>query len=212
LRFVQKGHRSNEYFILSYGDMPKVVTDWTRDEVTIREALNKLALETPKGNTGFFDACYLGIEKLRQGSNTKRVLILLTDGGDNVSRHTYNDLRETLKQSQEIIYSLCMENPLMDALGGFGHSVLEGIASISGGAVFLSFDKAGVADALEMIGEELRNQYAIGFEPTSLDGKWHSLKVKLEPDEIVDLSKPAKHRKVRIKARTRQGYYAGLNR
>lgn len=212
LRFIQGGNRSNEYFILSYASLPQVLTDWTRDESTIREALNNLALGTPKGSTAFYDACYLGIEKLRHGSNSKRVLILITDGSDNSSRLTYKDLREALKQSQAIIYGVFMEDPAIFALSGFGHSVLKEIASISGGAVFSSFYNAEVASALENVASELRHQYTIGYKPTSLDGKWHTLKVKLEPDEIVDASKSGKRVRIRIKARTRQGYYAGLNR
>ena len=211
LRFIQEGHRSNEYFILAFANLPQVVTDWTRDEATIREAFNKPALGIPKGPTAFYDACYLGIEKLRHGSNTKRVLILLTDGMDNVSRRTYKDLRETLKQSQAIIYSVYTEDPVIATLR-FGRDVLGEIASISGGSVLSAFDKAAVARALEAIAEELRHQYTIGFKPTSLDGKWHSLKVKLEPDKIEDISKSGERRRVSIKAHTRQGYYASLNR
>lgn len=213
LRFIQAGHRSNEYFILSYANLPQIMTDWTRDEATIREALNKLAVGTPKGSTAFYDACYVAIEKLKHGSNTKRVLILVTDGTDNASRHTYKALRDALEQSQAIIYGVHMEDPAIFAISGFGHSVLQEIASISGGLVFSSFHNAEAASAFEMIAEELRHQYAIGFKPTSLDGKWHSLKVKLEPDEIVDVAKPGNRRRmISIKARTRQGYYAVLNR
>ena len=212
LRYIQQGHRSNEYFILTFADVAEVVTDWTRDQAILSEALNKLVLRIPKGPTAFYDACYLGIEKLNYASNTKRVLILITDGADNVSRHSYEDLRKTLKQSQAIIYSVFMEDAGLDLFTDLGRGVLREITSNSGGAALSSLDNTAVPGALEMIAEELRHQYTIGFKPTSLDGKWHTLKVKLEPDEIEDASKPGRPRKVTIKARTRQGYFASLNR
>jgi Ca-activated chloride channel homolog len=212
LRFIQESNRSNEYFILSFASASQVVTDWTRDEATIREGLNSLASGIPKGPTAFYDACHLGIEKLRYGSNTRRLLILLTDGMDNASRTTFKHLRDTLKQSQAIIYGVYMVDPSIALLIDFGRDVLRQIASISGGAVFSPSQKTEVAKALETIAEELRHQYTIGFKPTNLDGKWHTLKVKLEPDKIEDISKSSERRRVSIKARTRQGYYASLNR
>lgn len=198
---------------MTFAGVPEVVTDWTRDKATISKALDQLALRTQKGNTAFFDACYLGIEKLTRASNPKRVLILITDGCDNMSRHTYDELRKTLRQSQAIIYSVFMEDSALDnPLNEFGRGILREITSNSGGVALSFLNNAAVPSALEMIADEFRHQYTIGFKPTSLDGKWHTLKIKLEPDEIEDTSKPGKSRRATIKARTRQGYFAGFKR
>jgi len=212
VRFIQQSHPSNEYFILTFADVPEVVTDWTRDKAKIGETLNKLAMRVQKGATAFYDACYLGVEKLTPASNPKRVLILITDGSDNMSRHSYEDLRKALRQSQAIIYSVFIESTLPDPRGEFGRGVLREITSNSGGVALSTFDNTGVGGALLMIAVQLRHQYTIGFKPTSPDGRWHTLKVRLEPDEIEDTSKPGKPRRVSIKARTRQGYFASLNR
>ena len=171
LRFIQKGHQSNEYFILTFAGVPEVVTDWTRDKTIIGEALNRLALRVQKGPTAFYDACYMGIEKLSHASNPKHVLILITDGTDNMSRHTYDDLRKALRQSQAIIYSVFIENTGLDPLSEFGRGILREITSNSGGVALSAFDNTAVPGALEVIAEELHHQYTIGFKPTSLDGK-----------------------------------------
>ena len=144
------------------------------------------------------------LKRLRHGSNTKAGIDLLTDGMDNASRHNYRDLRETLKQQRQSL-RLFVDHPPIVALTEVGQRCSFRVASISGGAVFSSSAKAEVASGLEMIAEDLRHQYTIGFKPTNLDGQRHKLKIKLEPNEIEDGFKTGKRRRVNINARTRQG-------
>ena len=208
LRFVTRSHKANEYFFATFGERLELVMDWTRDANTIGDALDKLARVRPKGPTVFYDACYFGIEKLRDRSNPRRALILLTDGIDNVSKHSYKNLRELLKQSEVVIYVLDKGDPPAP-LVGLGEGVLRELTSISGGAAFVTNDELKLNQVLDSIALEMQHQYTIGFNPASLDGKWHSIKIKIKPIEVPDSSRPDKpHKQISLSARNRQVFYA----
>lgn len=208
LQFVTRSHKANEYFFVTFGERLELLMDWTRDVSTIGDALDKLARVRPKGPTVLYDACYFGIEKLRYRSNPRRALILLTDGQDNVSKHSYEKLRELLKQSEVVIYGLDRGDP-SDPLAGFGEEVLGELTSMSGGAVFVTNDELKLNQVFDSIALEMHHQYIIGFNPASLDGKWHSIKIKVKPIEVPDSSRPDKlHKQISLSARTRQVFYA----
>jgi hypothetical protein len=84
-----------------------------------------------------------------------------------VSRHTYDDLRKALRQSQAIIYSVFIEVSVLDSITELGRGILREITSNSGGVALSAFDNTAVPGALEVIAEELHHQYTIGFKPTT---------------------------------------------
>lgn len=208
LRFMAQSHKANEYFLLTFAGRPQLLMEWTRDIGTAADALNKLALEAPKGPTAFFDACYLGIEKLRRRSHPRAALIMLTDAQDNESKHTYGELRELLKQSDVVIYALYKADPTTEPLVGGGRKSLRELTAISGGVAFAPNNKAAMDKIFDLIALEMQHQYVIGFNPASLDGKWHSIRIKVKPIDIPDSSRPDKPPKqIRISARTREVFY-----
>ena len=209
LRFITQSHKANEYFVLTFGKNLQLLTDWTRDISVVGDVLDKLAANRPQGPTSLYDACYQAIEKVRAGSNPRRALILVTDGQDNVSHHTYQAVRELLKQSDVLIYAVFKADLVDDFLAGYGREVLKELTSISGGAGFVPYNKAGIGQVFDSIASEMQHQYLIGFSPTRLDRKWHAIKIKVTPLEVPNLSNPNKPRKrISLSARTRQGFYA----
>jgi len=112
---------------------------------------------------------------------TKRVLLLISDGEDNSSRYTLNELRRRLQESGVVIYSIGIGmNYLPRATG---EVTLRKLASISGGKAFFPNSTAEMIEAFERIALELRHQYSVGYRPSNFaaDGKWHRLKVKVTP-------------------------------
>jgi Ca-activated chloride channel family protein len=210
LRFLAQSNKANEYFFLTFAGHPQLLMEWTRDVVTAGDALDKLALGRQKGPTALFDACLLGIEKLRQRPNPRRALILLTDGQDNVSNHSNTALSKLVEQSDVVIYAVYKADLISGTLAGYGKAILRELTSISGGALFAPVTKTEMTQAFDSIAAEMQHQYIIGFNPASLDGKWHSIKVKVAPIETQqDTSKPNKPRRpITLSARTRPGFYA----
>ena len=198
LRFMRQAHPSNEYFILGFGSKLHPLTEWTRDEKTIVEALTQLRLTKSELGTLFNDACAAGLEKLVRGSNPLKVLLLVTDGQDSGSKTSFSRVREMVRRSGVVVYVVGVVGEYDDGvLGMAGRAILEELAWVSGGKAFFPSKLAELQDTFARIGIELHTQYHISFEPEAHDGKWHSFKVKVAPPE-----------KMHLYVRSRGGYYA----
>jgi Ca-activated chloride channel family protein len=204
VRFIQSSNRANEYFLITVNQHPELRVDWTRDGNAI---LDKLEVVKGKGNTALYDACYLGIEKVKKGSYAKQVLLIISDGLDNDSGSKFKEVRRLLGESRVLVYSVSIANGQPDVLAEDAHSVLQELTSLTGGADFYPKNTAQAIDVLELIATELRHQYLIGFKPANLpqDRKWHRLKVKV----VLPFGTPDERRHVSV--RSREGYYAAAH-
>lgn len=182
LRFIRLSNSANEYFLIGFSDRPDLLFGWARAGQAFDE-LSKLDL-TSKKNTALYDACYIGIEKMGSSAYRKQVFLLISDGNDNVSKHSFNVVRERLRESQAILYSINLfSDELRASLGMEGQAVMSELSSITGGMFLFPETKTKAEQAFDQIALELRNQYLIGFKPSaeSADGKWHGIKVKVTP-------------------------------
>jgi Ca-activated chloride channel family protein len=199
--FFQTSREGDEYFLITLQNgRANLALDRTRDSQAV---LNKLTFVQPRGTTAFYDACYLGVDKVVQGTHPKRALLVISDGQDNNSRYTFNELRRLVKESDVIIYAIGIEEERDGTLASDGQLILDDIAAVSGGKAFFPQNSAEMDDIFESIALELRHQYAIGFRPPnfSANGKWHHLKVKVNPPRGLP----------HLFVRSRDGYYALTN-
>lgn len=200
--FIKKGRVGNEYFIYKFAEQSELICDWTRDASAAREALTQSPAGIPKGSTVFYDTCLLAIEKLQNGSHSRKVLFMITDGEDTGStKITYAQLRQLLKESDAIVYSISLSDVYHDAMAGPARSIMEEISDISGGVAYFPRDGKQLSWAMDQITSELRCQYTIGFKPpdTSRDEKWHKIQVKMTETKNNGAKK-------RLKIRAREGY------
>ncbi|HEX8652752.1 MAG TPA: VWA domain-containing protein [Pyrinomonadaceae bacterium] len=211
LRFIQQGNRSNEYFLIGFNERPQLMADWTNDIKEINAALAKIGAVGPKGHsTAFYDACYLGAEKLARSRHPKRAMILISDGQDNASQYTFKELRQLVRESDMLVYAVGLSSaPDWSTLGLQGKGILDELA-MSGGGVSLYPEKSSeVRHAFNLIAAELRHQYSIGFKPPArhpADREWHRIKIKL--NLAADAPPELRH----LSVRSREGYYANANR
>jgi Ca-activated chloride channel family protein len=180
-RFVETSHDDDDFFLLAFNDRANLVQDFTVSADTV---LGHLMFVNPRGSTALYDAAYLAVEKIRQGRHPKKALLIISDGQDNNSRYTYNELRKRVKEADVQIYAIGIEDP-GDSLAGFGRSVLEEISRMTGGRAFFpnAYNEPELVEICTRIALELRHQYAIGFYPTDTasDAKWHKVQVKVNP-------------------------------
>lgn len=101
--FIQTGHARDEYFLIDFDSQARLLLDRTRDGDAV---FRKLTYVQPHGNTALYDAIYLGIEKVMRGSHPKRAILLISDGEDNDSRYSYNELRRNLRESDATLYAI----------------------------------------------------------------------------------------------------------
>jgi Ca-activated chloride channel family protein len=197
--FIQTSHNSDEYFLIAFNSRAQLLLDKTRDGDAV---LDKLTFVQTKNNTALYDACYLGVEKVQRGVHPKRALLLISDGQDNNSRYTFNEVRRLLKESDVVLYAvgILSGSDAGSSLGMEGQGTLDELASVSGGKAFFPRSSAEMDDIFEQIALELRHQYSIGYRPNNFanDGKWHKVKVKVTPPRGLP----------RLFVRSKEGYYA----
>lgn len=200
--FIQTSHDRDEYFLIGFNSRAQLLMDRTRDGNAV---LDKLTFVQTKNNTALYDACYLGVERVQRGAHSKRALLLISDGQDNNSRYTFNELRRALKESDVVLYAIGIlgGSDVGSTLGMEGQSILDELAGVSGGKAFYPRGPAEMDDIFEQIALELRHQYSIGYRPANFNnnGKWHKIKVKVNPPRGLP----------RLFVRSKEGYYATAN-
>lgn len=198
-KFIQTSHNSDEYFLIAFNSRAQLLLDKTRDGNAV---LDKLTFVQTKSNTALYDACYLGVEKVQRGLHPKRALLLISDGQDNNSRYTFNELRRLLKESDVVLYAvgILSGGDSGSALGMEGQGILDELSNVSGGKAFFPRSALEMDDIFEQIALELRHQYSIGYKPSNFsnDGKWRKIKVKVNPPRGLP----------RLFVRSKEGYYA----
>jgi Ca-activated chloride channel family protein len=199
--FVDTSHDSDEYFLIGFNSRAQLLMDRTRDSDAM---LDKLTFVESKGNTALYDACYLGIDRVTRGTHPKRALLVISDGQDNNSRYTFNELRRLLKETDVLIYAIgIIERGSGSGLDAGGQAILDELASVSGGHAFFPETAAEMNEIFERIAIELRHQYSIAYRPKNFtnDGRWHKIKVKVAPPRGLP----------RLFVRSKDGYYATTN-
>ena len=195
--FIQTSRPDDEYFLIGFNSSVELLVDRTRDSDAI---LGKLTFVETRGQTALYDAAYLGVEKVKRGTHTKRAILIISDGQDNNSRYNFDELRRLVRESDTLIYAVGIQGPTTGHLDVYGKLLLDELASTSGGRAFFPNNTEEMYEAFEQIALELRRQYSIGYRPSnfSADGRWHRVKVKVTPPAGVK----------RLFVRNREGYYA----
>lgn len=197
-RFMETSHKDDDYYLVTLeGDGVALPLAGTRDHEAV---INMLDRVVPRGKTALYDACYLGLNKVLRGAHRRRALLLISDGQDNNSHYTFDELRDRLTESDVSVYSVCVAEPGNDEPTLKGEKVLRDISAVTGGRFFQPGSADEMYEVFERIALELRRQYAIAYKPSEFatDGRWHSLRVKL--------SRPPGS--PRLFARHREGYFA----
>ncbi len=199
-RFIQTSHVDDEFYLITFNSEARLELERTRDADAVA---SKLTYIHPHGSTALYDAVLLGLEKVMRGTHRRHALLIITDGEDNDSRYSFNEIRRRLRESDALIYAVGINESFLPRKGVVdGRVVLQELASATGGKAFSPNSQSGMSDAFERIALELRHQYSIGYRPENLvaDAKWHHLKVKVTTPPGFP----------RVFVRSRQGYYAAV--
>jgi len=181
-RFIETSHADDDFFLIAFNDRANLAEDFTTSGDKL---LGHLMFANPKGSTALYDAAYLAVEKVQQGRQSKKALLIISDGQDNNSRYTYKELRNRVKEADVQIYAIGITDPASDSLAGFGRGVLEEISRMTGGRAFFpnAYNEPELVEICTRIALELRHQYSVGFYPTDIqsEAKWHKVQVKVNP-------------------------------
>jgi VWFA-related protein len=204
----------DEAFLISFDINVNLLADYTNSPREIRRSIDSAEINTGAGTgsvtgngsargTLLFDAVYLAAhDKLRQEAGRK-ILVLLTDGGDQGSQETLKTATEAAQKANAIVYVILLSDRGFYG-GGFGGINLadtgardmERLASETGGRVInVGNNGKKLQEAFDQIQDELRTQYLASFTPTNakIDGTFRTLSITCQPGQ---------------KIQARKGYYA----
>lgn len=181
-QFFKTANPQDEFFLVQFNDRPELVMSFT---ARLEEIQNRLTFTQAKGRTALLDGIYLALNNMKQGKNSKRALLIISDGGDNSSRYTEREIKNLVKEADVQIYAIGIFEPA-SARGRTaeelsGPSLLSEIAEQTGGRQYPVENLNELPDVAAQIGIALRNQYVIGYVPSNAqkDGKWRRIQVKL---------------------------------
>lgn len=168
-QFLKTLMPKDEFFLIRFADNPSVVNGFTDNPDDI---LENLSFVQPQGWTALNDAIVLGIHKMKSAKNLRRALFVLTDGSDNNSRYTDNELRNLVRESDVRIYSIGLfERP----------QFLEKLGMDSGGKAYWAHNLDDLPATVERLSRDFRSQYVLGYAPheSHNDGKFRSVRVQI---------------------------------
>ncbi len=194
--FVRSSNADDEVFVVSFNDavhhaLPDHRFIPAGDPTDLNPALASLF---PECQTSLYDALVEGIDQVSSGSRPRRVLILVSDGGDNASRATLDGVLERARASNVAIYTIGVYDELDPDKNP---RVLKALAAATGGERYLPRSAGPLLQACEHIAREIRSGYTIGYVPPDRDGAFHRVRVEIAPRD-----------KRKLTVRTRPGYFA----
>jgi len=201
LQFFKTANPQDEFFLVSFNERAEVVSTFIN---SVEDLQSRILSASAKGRTALFDAIYLGLSEMRPARNAKRALLIISDGGDNNSRYNEKDIKRLVREAGTQLYSVgifdAFEYRSRTPEELSGPSLLSEVTELTGGRAFAVENINELPDIAAKIGEELCNQYILGYRPSnkSHDARWRKIKVKLRaPKGLPPLS-----------VYTKTGYYA----
>src|SRR5579864_7546994 len=185
-------------FVVGFDATPEVTQDFTDKTELLAHGVRELR---PGGGTALYDALYFACRdkllKAPQNTPSRRAIILLSDGDDNLSHVTREEAIEMAQRAEAIVYTISTN---VSGTKGTGDKVLERIAEATGGRAFFPFQIRDVANAFAEIQTELRSQYAISYKPANFKADGHYRTIEIVANDRKNL-----------RVRSRRGYYAGVH-
>jgi Ca-activated chloride channel family protein len=210
----------DQAFAMTFDDEPQMAQGFTGDTGLLRDQIIKTKAG---GGTAVYDAIYEACAKhlsnpprpaADQPDVVRRVMILISDGEDNLSDHTRTEAVEMAQRTGVVIYTISTSIQWVTttaekdcrATGSCkyhltdGDKILQQLAEETGGRSFFPYHVDDLDQSFQDIGDELRNQYQITYNPSNFvpNGKYHRIKIEVPKFNGYQI-------------RARRGYYARAN-
>jgi len=194
LNLIRASNPDDEVFIVNFSDKSYLDQDFTSNINLLQRALNQTSTQ---GATALYDAIVASARHLNSNPRLdKKVLLVITDGHDNMSQNT---LQQTLQVLQR------KNGPTLYAIGLTGRepqerNALQQLADATGGAAYFPASLDQVSDTTRQLAHDTRNQYVISYTPhiQNVSANYHPIKVVANAPGYGELQ-----------VRTRNGIYTG---
>jgi Ca-activated chloride channel homolog len=192
---VGASNPQDEVFLINFNDDVYRDADFTSDPQKLAQGLAKIDC---KGGTAMRDALRSGILYAKaKGKHDKKVIVVVTDGDDNMSETTLDEVVREAQQREVLVYAIALLSEEEHEAAKRAKQALDLITRATGGHVWYPKDAEEVGRIALQVARDIRSQYILGYTPSNgaLDGSYRQIKVSVEGP-----GHPT--------ARTRTGYYA----
>jgi VWFA-related protein len=199
LALVKDSNPGDEVFVVNFNDEAFLDLphnkDFTSDIKEMEEALTRI---DSRGGTAMRDAIRMSIDHLKEKAHRdKKVLVVVTDGNDNSSQISLENLVKAAQQSETLVYGVGLLGDEERREAARAQRALKSLGEATGGAVFFPREVAEVDKIAHQVAHDIRNQYTVEYSPsnTAMDGTYRQIKIAVKAP-----GNPT--------VRTRSGYYA----
>jgi Ca-activated chloride channel homolog len=189
----------DEFFLDGFSDHPVLLQGWTGDRNTILRSLDRIVLG---GRTALYDVVAEAIPRAQQGRNIKKALVLVSDGNDNRSSVSVEDVKELIRENDALVYAIGIDcgkqraptppprrhqifpTPLPFAFprcpDPLNAVALREMTDATGGRTAIIDNPGDLERTTSGIADELSRQYDLGYSSSGkTDGRWHAIRVEM---------------------------------
>ena len=169
LEFIKASNPQDEVFVINFNERAK---HGLPDTVLFSDNVDMLRAALwqgiPEGRTALYDAIEMALHQSDMGRRDKKTLLVISDGGDNISRHKYPEVMHDVLESIVTIYTIGIfdeDDPERNP------GVLSQLAKVSGGGVYFPKKLEEIVPICRQIAKDVRTRYTIGYIPELNNGK-----------------------------------------
>jgi VWFA-related protein len=161
--FVMASNPQDREFVVNFDDtvtfgLPPDVP-FTGNVEALQTALTAVR---DAAETALYDAVAVALERLQKDNSSKKVLLLISDGGDNKSKHNFAEVLRMAQASNVIIYTI----GLFDEFSADKNpKILQKLADDTGGYAYFPDSPAEMRAICQQVAEDIRHQYTLGYSP-----------------------------------------------
>jgi Ca-activated chloride channel family protein len=176
---VERSGPDDEAFLMTFSDSPELRVEFTK---RVGGVLDPLLFTGARGGTALIDGVYAGLDQMKRARNPRRVLVVVSDGGDNNSRYTEAELTARALESDTQIYSISIHEAVLNVQERSGVYLLSKLSENTGGLQFVVRDRRDLPEVGAKLSTAINNLYVIGYRPPEgfLSGKWRKVKIRVE--------------------------------
>jgi VWFA-related protein len=196
INLIRASNPQDEVFVVNFSQTPYLDQDFTSDVNLLQTALHQVS---SRGSTALYDAVVASAVHLRNNPRLgKKVLLVITDGQDNMSQETLQEaIRKLQPNKGATVYAIGLTD---EGMTRTGQDALRNLASSTGGVAFFPQNLDEVNEITRSVAHDIRSQYTLAFKPGNRPGKTGYQGIRVEAKGPGG---------VRLTVRTRTGYYPG---
>lgn len=198
VNLIRASNPEDQVFVVNFGQTPYLDQDFTSDVNLLEAALHQTST---RGSTALYDAIVASNVHLRNNPRLdKKVLLVITDGQDNMSRETLQDALHRLQTNKgATLYAIGLTGQGQQGISRQGRQALQDLASSTGGAAFFPENLDEVDAITREIAHDIRGQYTLAYNPGATIGKGYQ-RIRVEARG---------QGRTKLYVRTSTGYYPG---